>query len=265
MIEQLFVKCKKCGAIYEKKKLIDNLYVCIECGHYENINCFERLNLIADKGSFEETNRFADFIDPIDFPGYKEKFKNAVREANLNEAIITGKAKINGYDVMIGIMDSRFIMGSMGIIVGEKVARLFEDAELRKLPVILFSASGGARMQEGIFSLMQMAKTAGVISKFRESGGLFISVLTNPTTGGVSASFAFLGDIIIAEPKALIGFAGKRVIEQTIKEKLPDNFQTAEFLLDHGFIDIIVERKELKDILTKLLKIHNCKKSDSVK
>lgn len=256
MTNQLFVKCKNCGSVYEMKRFIDNWHICIECGYYEKLNYAERLKLIVDKDSFEETNCHAEFINPIDFPGYKEKYESTVRNTKLNEAIVTGKAKINGYDIMIGIMDSRFIMGSMGIIVGEKVSRLFEDADRDKLPVILFSASGGARMQEGIYSLMQMAKTAGVISKFSRNGGLYISVLTNPTTGGVSASFAFLGDIIIAEPNALIGFAGKRVIEQTIKEKLPQNFQTAEFLFDHGYIDIIVERKDQKDVLTKLIRIH---------
>jgi acetyl-CoA carboxylase carboxyl transferase subunit beta len=253
----LFVKCKECGAIIERKKFIENKYVCNICGDYEVLDFKKRLSMILDKDTFEETNAHANFYNPIDFPGYLEKHESIVNKTDLDEAIITGRGFICGYKVMIGIMDVRYMMGSMGVIVGEKVTRLFEDAQDNKIPVVMFIASGGARMQEGIFSLMQMAKTAAAVSKFSKEGGLYISVLTNPTTGGVSASFAFLGDIILAEPRALIGFAGKRVIEQTIKEKLPTNFQTSEFLFEHGFIDLIVERNNLKETIGEILKIHN--------
>lgn len=255
--EELFIKCKSCGAIYEKKQHIENMNICYSCDYYEILNYDKRLMLVTDKGTFEETNKISMFLDPIVFPGYEKKYATAVDKTEIGEAVVTGKAKINGIDVMIGVMDSRFMMGSMGVVVGEKIARLFEDAKLVNLPVIIFTASGGARMQEGIFSLMQMAKTAAAVSDYSKSRGLYISILTNPTTGGVSASFAFLGDIIIAEPKALIGFAGKRVIEQTIKEEMPIDFQTSEFLLKHGYIDIIVSRKELKETITKLLILHN--------
>jgi acetyl-CoA carboxylase carboxyl transferase subunit beta len=211
-----------------------------------------------DEGSFEEINTNTEFYNPIQFPGYMEKHQKLLEETKLSEAIITGSGTIMGNPVMIGIMDSRYMMASMGVIVGEKVTRLFEEAGRNGLPVVMFVASGGARMQEGIFSLMQMAKTSAAVAEFSEAGGLYISVLTNPTTGGVSASFAFLGDIIIAEPGALIGFAGKRVIEQTVKEKLPSDFQTAEFLLEHGYLDAIVERCRLKEVLGNILKMHIC-------
>jgi acetyl-CoA carboxylase carboxyl transferase subunit beta len=212
--------------------------------------------MIIDEGTFQETESGIGFQDPILFPGYHEKYSKAVETTGLEEAVVTGRGSIMGIDVMISVMDSRFMMSSMGMAVGEKITRLFEAAAVEKKPVIIFTASGGARMQEGIVSLMQMAKTAAAVAKYSEQGGLYISVLTNPTTGGVSASFAFLGDIIIAEPGALIGFAGKRVIEQTIRETLPDNYQTAEYLLKHGFIDTIVERRDLKDILHQLLCFH---------
>jgi acetyl-CoA carboxylase carboxyl transferase subunit beta len=256
MIQSLFVKCKVCGNISERKKFIENNYVCSVCGYYETLNYEQRLSIVIDNNSFVETNHYTDFCDPINFPGYREKHENIKNNTELNETIITGRASIHGYPFMIGIMDTRYMMGSMGIIVGEKVSRLFEEAAKHKLAVVIFIASGGARMQEGIFSLMQMAKTAASVAAFHESGGLYISVLTNPTTGGVSASFSFLSDIILAEPGALIGFAGKRVIEQTVKEKLPPNFQTAEFLFEHGYIDLIVERRQLRDTLGDLLKLH---------
>ncbi|XBX02989.1 acetyl-CoA carboxylase, carboxyltransferase subunit beta [Enterocloster clostridioformis] len=257
MSQNLFIKCKACGGIIESKKIIKNYNVCKLCGNYEALDYKNRLAMIIDPDTFEETNVYTEFCDPIKFPGYREKHESIVSKIDLNEAIVTGSGCISGQKVMVGVMDIRYMMGSMGVIVGEKVTRMFEDAEKEKLPVVMFVASGGARMQEGIFSLMQMAKTAAAVSDFSEAGGLFISVLTNPTTGGVSASFAFLGDIIIAEPRALIGFAGKRVIEQTINEKLPDNFQTSEFLFEHGYIDLIIERKRLKEVLGNILKIHS--------
>lgn len=257
MSPSLFYKCKECGGIIEKKKVIENNYVCSRCGSYVALDYKKRLAMVIDPNTFKETNAYAEFYDPIEFPGYREKHESIVNKVNLNEAIVTGTGCISGQKVMVGVMDIRYMMGSMGVIVGEKVTRMFEDAEKEKFPVVMFVASGGARMQEGIFSLMQMAKTAAAVSNFSEAGGLFISVLTNPTTGGVSASFAFLGDIIIAEPRALIGFAGKRVIEQTIKENLPANFQTSEFLFEHGYIDLIVERKRLKETLSNILKIHS--------
>ncbi|MBE5965577.1 MAG: acetyl-CoA carboxylase carboxyltransferase subunit beta [Lachnospiraceae bacterium] len=257
MSQNLFIKCKECGGIIERKKIIQNNYVCSLCGYYGTLDYKKRLAMIIDQDTFEETNVHTKFYDPIEFPGYLEKHERIVSKVGLNEAIVTGKGCIDGQKVMVGVMDTRYMMGSMGVIVGEKVTRLFEDAKIQKTPVIIFIASGGARMQEGVFSLMQMAKTAAAVSSFSESGGLYISVLTNPTTGGVSASFAFLGDIILAEPRALIGFAGKRVIEQTINEKLPFNFQTSEFLFDHGYIDLIVERKRLKETLSNILKIHS--------
>lgn len=257
MAQALFVKCKDCGAIIERKKYVENNYVCNLCGYYGTLDYKKRLAMIIDHNTFEETNIHTGFYDPIDFPGYLEKHEKIKSKLDLTEAIVTGKACINGQKVMIGVMDTRYMMGSMGIIVGEKVTRLFEEAKNQRCPVVIFTASGGARMQEGIFSLMQMAKTAAAASSFSESGGLYISVLTNPTTGGVSASFAFLGDIILAEPRALIGFAGKRVIEQTINEIFPSNFQTSEYLFEHGYIDMIVERKKLKETLGQILKIHS--------
>lgn len=255
--QNLFFKCKKCEHIIESKKLIENNYVCSVCGYYETLDYKKRLAMILDPKTFTETNVNTEFYDPIKFPGYRTKHEKITSKFNLNEAIITGSGYIFGQKVMVGVMDTRYMMGSMGVVVGEKITRLFEDAENAKLPIVMFIASGGARMQEGIFSLMQMAKTSAAVSSFSEAGGLYISVLTNPTTGGVSASFAFLGDIIIAEPGALIGFAGKRVIEQTINEKLPNNFQTAEFLFEHGYIDLIVERKNLKITLANILKMHS--------
>jgi len=255
--QNLFFKCTKCGYITERKKVEVNNYVCLSCGYYETLDYKKRLDMIIDQNTFTETNIHNDFHDPINFPGYRTKHEEILSRSNLNEAVITGSGYIDGQKVMIGVMDTRYMMGSMGVVVGEKITRLFEDAEDEKLPVIMFIASGGARMQEGIFSLMQMAKTSAAVLRFSEAGGLYIGVLTNPTTGGVSASFAFLGDIILAEPGALIGFAGKRVIEQTINEKLPFNFQTAEFLMDHGYIDLIVERKNLKSTLSDILKIHD--------
>lgn len=252
----MFIKCNKCGNICETKKMKENYFICSNCGNYETLYYKMRMNYLIDANSFEETNIDIGFKNPIDFPEYNEKYNNATAQTKLIEGIITGKARISNEDIMLGIMDSRFIMGSMGIAVGEKITRLFEDAREEKLPVILFSASGGARMQEGIFSLLQMAKTTSAVTDFQNDGGLFISYITNPTMGGVTASFALLGDINLAEPKALIGFAGPRVIQETIREKLPEGFQTAEFLLEHGYLDDIVERKNMRSYITKILMLN---------
>lgn len=259
-LENIFTKCKRCGEIQETESYTENLKICQKCGFYGTLTARERLDLTLDEETFEETYKEVSFCNPINFPGYLEKYELAKSNTGLNEAVITGKGKIEGIPVMIAVMDSNFMMGSMGSVVGEKITLLFEEATANNLPVIIFSASGGARMQEGIMSLMQMAKTATAVAEFSKNGGVYISVLTNPTTGGVSASFSFLGDIILAEPNALIGFAGRRVIKQTIRETLPKDFQTAEYLLNHGFIDNIVERKEMKKVLANLLKLHNYKK-----
>lgn len=251
----MFTKCPQCQkSIYTKD--LGQERVCPECGYSFRIRAKERIQLITDNESFEEWNESMAPSNPLDFPGYKEKWLKAQENSHIDEAVVTGKAKINGVATVIGVMDATFMMGSMGHIVGEKITLAVERAIEEKLPVILFTASGGARMQEGIISLMQMAKISGALALHNKAGLLYIPVLTDPTTGGVTASFAMQGDIILAEPRALIGFAGKRVIEQTIKEKLPDDFQTAESVLENGFIDKIVSRNELKDVLGSLLKIH---------
>lgn len=221
--------------------------------------------MIADEGSFEEWDKEMAFVNPLDFKGYEEKIGHLKERTNLNEAVVTGKVLINGNPAVVGVCDGRFMMASMGWIVGEKIARAVERATQEKLPVIIFTCSGGARMQEGIVSLMQMAKTSAALKKHSDAGQLYVSVLTDPTTGGVTASFAMLGDIILAEPKALIGFAGPRVIEQTIGQKLPKGFQRSEFLLDHGFVDRIVEREELKDVLAQILEMHRLADASEVK
>ena len=246
----LWNKCKKCEQIIFQKDFEENFMVCPKCGYYVRLSAKDRIKLLVDEKSFKETNAKLKPVDIIGFPGYKEKKESYTT----NDAILTGEAKINSIKVMIAAMDFGFMGGSMGAVVGEKVVRLIEDAIAKKLPVIIVSASGGARMQEGILSLMQMAKTSAALSKLSEEGLPYISVLTDPTTGGVAASFAMLGDIIIAEPNTLIGFAGPRVIEQTIRQQLPKGFQLSEFLLKHGMVDIVVERKNLKDTLTKILK-----------
>lgn len=222
----------------------------------EGLSAKNRIYYIIDKGSFIETNKKLKFSNPIEFPEYEEKYNKAVNKTNMNEAVITGIASIEGISCVLAVMDKRFFMASMGRVVGEKITAAVELADRKKLPLIIYCASGGARMQEGIFSLMQMAKTSAAIEKFSSNGGLYIAVLTNPTTGGVTASFASLADITLAEPKALIGFAGPRVIEQTIGKKLPEGFQTAEYLKEHGFIDEIVPIKEQREVLAKLLRLH---------
>lgn len=252
-----WVKCNSCGKLLYKKNLVENFNICNNCGNYFRLGAYERVETICDKDSFIEfgknikTNKF------LDFPKYKEKLKANIDKSGLNEAVITGECLINGFKAIIAVMDSNFMMGSMGTVVGDKIAVAVEEATRKKLPIIIFTTSGGARMQEGIFSLMQMAKISSALSKHSDEGLLYITVLTDPTTGGVTASFAMLGDIILSEPKALIGFAGRRVIEGTLKETLPDDFQTAEFLLERGFIDSIVKREELRKTLSTLLRIHN--------
>ena len=254
--EGLWRKCNKCSQPLYVEDVKNNYYVCPKCGGYFRVHARRRIEMIADEGTFEEWNRDMEFSNPLDFPGYEKKVLAAREKTGLNEAVITGKASIDGHPAVIGVCDSRFLMSSMGYIVGEKITGAVERATKEKLPVIFFVCSGGARMQEGMISLMQMAKTSAALKRHQEAGQLYITVLTDPTTGGVTASFAMLGDIILAEPKALIGFAGPRVIEQTIGQKLPEGFQRSEFLLEHGFVDKIVERHELKDTLVRILRIH---------
>ena len=253
----LLRKCNKCGAAIIAEDVKNGYYICPKCHGYFRVHAYRRIEMIADEGSFEEWDKEMDFVNPLDFRGYEEKIHHLKERTNLNEAVVTGKVLINGNPAVVGVCDGRFMMASMGWIVGEKIARAVERATQEKLPVIIFTCSGGARMQEGIVSLMQMAKTSAALKKHSDAGQLYVSVLTDPTTGGVTASFAMLGDIILAEPKALIGFAGPRVIEQTIGQKLPKGFQRSEFLLDHGFVDRIVEREELKDVLSQILEMHH--------
>lgn len=249
----LFEKCDKCNEIVYMDDVVENYYICPNCGNYFRISPRIRLSMILDKGSFIEWNQDLPFSDPLNFPGYRGKIDHTKTVTGLDEAIITGEGKIDDYPVAIGVMASNFLMGSMGEVVGEKITCMIEEATKKGLPVVLFCCSGGARMQEGIVSLMQMAKTSQAIKRHDEAGLLYISVLTDPTTGGVMASFAMLGDIILAEPGALIGFAGPRVIEQTIGQKLPEGFQRAEFLLEHGFIDKIVKRNRLRQTISMIL------------
>ena len=248
--------CKSCGATLNKAEVVRKKYVCYECGAYFRVKTSNRLKMVVDPQSFEEWFEEEHGTNPLNFPGYVEKLSAVREKTGLKEGVTVGRAKIYGEDVVIGVCDARFLMGSMGHAVGEKVALAVEKATELKLPVILFCCSGGARMQEGIISLMQMAKTSAALERHSKAGLLFVPILTDPTTGGVTASFAMLGDIILAEPKALIGFAGARVIEQTIGQKLPEGFQRAEFQLEHGFVDAIVERKDLKKKLYYILKMH---------
>ena len=261
----LLRKCNKCGAAIIAEDVKNGYYICPKCHGYFRVHAYRRIEMIADEGSFEEWDKEMDFVNPLDFRGYEEKIHHLKERTNLNEAVVTGKVLINGNPAVVGVCDGRFMMASMGWIVGEKITRAVERATQEKLPVIIFTCSGGARMQEGIVSLMQMAKTSAALKKHSDAGQLYVSVLTDPTTGGVTASFAMLGDIILAEPKALIGFAGPRVIEQTIGQKLPKGFQRSEFLLDHGFVDRIVEREELKDVLSQILEMHHSAGAAEVK
>ncbi|MGL5450593.1 MAG: acetyl-CoA carboxylase, carboxyltransferase subunit beta [Lactococcus cremoris] len=253
--DELFAKCPACKHTIYQKDLGKNK-VCPNCDYNFRITAKERLAIVADKDSFVEMFTGIDSKNPLDFPGYPEKLAATKARTGLDEAIMTGVATIKGQKTALAIMDSTFIMASMGTVVGEKLTRLFEHATTEKLPIIVFTASGGARMQEGIMSLMQMAKTSAAVKRHSNAGLFYITVLTDPTTGGVTASFASLGDIILAEPQSLIGFAGRRVIEQTVRQTLPDDFQKAEFLLNHGFVDAIVKRNELRQKLSLLLELH---------
>lgn len=254
--EGLWSKCCNCGELVYTDDIINSFHACPKCGYYSRIDAKTRISMVTDKGTFTEWDTGIDNNNPLDFDGYESKIAGLKDKTGLDEAVITGKGTINGNEAVICVCDTRFLMGSMGYVVGEKITRAFERATEEKLPVIVFTCSGGARMQEGIVSLMQMAKTSAAIKKHDAAGLLYITVLTDPTTGGVTASFAMLGDIILAEPGALVGFAGPRVIKQTIGEELPEGFQRAEFLLEHGLIDGIVERKDLKETLGKLLLFH---------
>lgn len=251
-----WVKCDSCKDILYKEDVKNNFSVCPNCGKHFRLSARRRISQVIDEGTFCEINENMQTTDPISFKGYTDKIRLLQEKTNIQEAVKTGIGRIDGIDVAIGVMDGNFMMGSMGSVVGEKIACLVDEAIAKELPLILFCVSGGARMQEGIVSLMQMAKTSNSLAKLDEAGLLYISVLTDPTTGGVTASFAMLGDIILAEPDALIGFAGPRVIEQTIKQELPEGFQKSEFLLEHGFIDKIVERKNMKSTLAQILRLH---------
>lgn len=254
--EGLLRKCNKCGGAIIAEDVKKDHYICPKCGGYFRVHARRRIEMVTDEGSFEEWDSDLQGGNPLEYKGYEEKLEKLQEKTGLSEAIITGKAKIDGRETAIGVCDGRFLMASMGEAVGEKIARAVERATEERLPVILFACSGGARMQEGIVSLMQMAKTSAALKHHSDAGLLYISILTDPTTGGVTASFAMLGDVILAEPKALIGFAGPRVIEQTIGQKLPEGFQRAEFLLEHGFLDAIVERPQMKAVLSKILALH---------
>ena len=254
--EGLWLKCPKCGEVVYRDDVKAHGYVCPKCEGYFRIGTRTRIRMVADTGTFQEWFTDLETENPLEYPGYEEKIADLQEKTKLHEAVTVGKCMVNGLETVLGVCDARFLMGSMGYVVGEKITRAFERATEEKLPVVLFTSSGGARMQEGIVSLMQMAKTSAAIRKHSEAGLFYLPVLTDPTTGGVTASFAMLGDVILAEPGALIGFAGPRVIEQTIGERLPEGFQRAQFQLEHGFVDAIVERKDLKMTLYRILKMH---------
>ncbi len=251
-----WVKCDQCGEILYKEDLHKNYSVCMNCGNHFRLSSRRRIWQTLDEDSFKPFDLQLQTVNPLELEDYAVKLKGLQDKLGIDDAVVCGTGKINKEEVVICVMDGNFLMGSMGSVVGEKITYSIEKAIERKLPLIIFSVSGGARMQEGIISLMQMAKTSSAVAKLNEVGGLFISVLTDPTYGGVTASFASLGDIILAEPNAMIGFAGKRVIKQTIGEDLPEGFQTAEFLMEHGFVDKIVERKDMKEMLWKIIKFH---------
>ncbi len=255
--EELWIKCPICKNVILSSDLVDNYKVCTKCSYHFRIAPRQRIEMTVDEGSFNEMDSDLVSTNIIDFPDYMRKLKNAKINSGENESVITGTAEIDGCQTVIAVMNSQFMMGSMGTVTGEKITRAFEYATENRLPVVIFTVSGGARMQEGILSLMQMAKTSGAAKRHSDAGLLYITVLTDPTTGGVTASFGMEGDIILSEPHALIGFAGPRVIEQTIRQKLPKDFQSAEFLLEKGFVDSVVERKDMKKTLAKLLKLHS--------
>jgi acetyl-CoA carboxylase carboxyl transferase subunit beta len=260
--EGIFVQCEACLKVIYQRTLDDNDGVCPHCGYHTKINALKRLSMMLDKESFEELDPLLISVNPLKMPDYDAKREKAIQESGLNEAFVGGIGSIDGIKTAIGVLDASFMMGSMGSVVGEKVTRLIEKASIMHLPLVIFSASGGARMQEGILSLMQMIKTSAALAKFHEQGGFYLSVLTNPTTGGVAASFASLGDINIAERSSLIGFAGPRVIKQTIKQDLPEGFQTAEFQLSHGQVDMILERKKMRQTIARLLRWHASRETD---
>ncbi len=255
----LWVKCPECGQVVYRKDLIANANVCKNCGHHNRIYSEERIALIADQGSFQTIDQELSPTDPLGFKDrrtYADRLRESQANTGLKDGVVTGICTVEKIPMALAVMDFRFMGGSMGSVVGEKITRLIEQATSRSLPILIVCASGGARMQEGMLSLMQMAKISGALQRHREVGLLYMPLLTHPTTGGVTASFAMLGDLILAEPKALIGFAGRRVIEQTLREKLPENFQTAEYLQEHGFVDTIVPRTQLRKTLEKLLRLH---------
>ncbi|CZT56367.1 acetyl-CoA carboxylase, carboxyltransferase subunit beta [Solibaculum mannosilyticum] len=254
--KQLWVKCPSCKRMLYERLVIENDQVCPACGHHFRLTAGERLKMTVDPGSFEEFPFEIEVSDPLNFPDYPEKLKRYRKETGLKEAVVCGVGKIHGLETVLCVMDSHFMMGSMGRVVGESITRSVEYATEHDMPIVIFATSGGARMQEGIVSLMQMAKISGALQHHSDAGLLYITVITDPTTGGVTASFASLGDVIVAEKNALIGFAGKRVVEQTINQRLPQNFQRAEFAQECGFVDIIVERSKMKDTLWKLLYMH---------
>lgn len=254
--EELWIKCPVCKNAILSSDLMENHKVCTKCGYHFRLSARQRVELTVDENSFAEMDADMMSTNKIGFPDYEKKLRNAKISSGENESVITGSCTICGEKAIIAVMNSKFMMGSMGTVTGEKITRAFEYATENRLPVIVFTVSGGARMQEGILSLMQMAKTSGAVKLHSDAGLLYITVLTDPTTGGVTASFAMEGDIILSEPKALIGFAGPRVIEQTIRQKLPKDFQSAEFLLDKGFIDAVVQRKDMKSTLAQLIRLH---------
>ena len=256
--DKMWEKCPRCGTLLLTTDVEENCQVCSKCNHHFRVNARDRINMTADKDSFVEMDAELVSGNIINFPGYDEKLEKSKKSSKENESVICGTCKIGGIDVVIVSMNAEFMMGSMGSVTGDKITRAFEYATERGLPLIAFTVSGGARMQEGIISLMQMAKTSGAVKRHSDAGLLYITVLTDPTSGGVTASFAMEGDIILAEPGALIAFAGPRVIEQTIRQKLPRDFQTAEFVRDKGFVDRVVDRRKMKKTLIELLRIHNC-------
>ncbi len=254
--QQLFSNCPSCRAMLAQDDLPASCYVCPQCGHHLRLGARKRLALICDPDSFQEMDAGLTGGNPLDFPDYADKLDKARRASGEAEGVITGIGRVDGISAALFAMEPAFMMGSMGAVVGEKITRLFEEATRQELPVVGFTVSGGARMQEGMISLMQMAKTSGAVGRHGQAGLLYLAVLTDPTTGGVMASFAMEGDITIAEPGALVGFAGPRVIEQTIRQKLPQGFQRAEFLLEKGFVDLICDRRQLRDTLAHLLRLH---------
>lgn len=257
---EVFRACPKCSVPTSKLKLHENRMVCPHCGYHFPIGAYYRLHMLLDRGSFRELDGGRPAHDPLGFPDYPEKLDTLRERTGLTDALVTGTGRIDGYRAVFGVLDSAFLMGSMGAAVGERLTRAVEYADAHHLPLVIFSASGGARMQEGIISLMQMAKTSATLARFGQHGGFYLSVFTHPTTGGVTASFASLGDVLLAEPGALIGFAGPRVIEQTIGQKLPEGFQTAEYLEEHGFLDQIVDRRALRGVIANLLGLHGAKR-----